>query len=460
MSRREIYSQISRAYSSSPFYSDVDRRKDRFQLYMIFASGAVQLRDSGLRNAPIDYYTTAMEDASILADFPGQTQIQNTHLVMLFASHHDVGIGNHWDLARQAVRTCIQHGYHRAAVKPADPISEQMRRRLFWCSFISDLHQSHSIGRPTAISEQDITIELPLDANDEEVEAGLVSSPSGYSEVTILIRHCHLRKLAERARRELYGIGAADRSYEEKAALARHLNAELEKWRDSSILTPFPTNSFQSHEYFQINFHRERMRIFLGLVIPVGMETPNAAVNIHFLRYCLESASEVVTCYQQLIRRDVLVTHWTFVQDILRSGFIILYCGIQILRGLRRQSDEDIGPIDSEILPMVNAIDTTRDILVEISRRWKTVTTHRVAFEQLSEQVKAIIQKSTQSRQQALSEIMPHGDTALPDLGVDFQWDFDLFNTNLDLPQAEGFGLSDMELNTVFGIDVNGMNWQ
>jgi hypothetical protein len=109
---------------------------------------------------------------------------------------------------------------------------------------------------------------------------------------------------------------------------------------------------------------------------------------------------------------------------------------------------------------MVNAIDTTRDILVEISRRWKTVTTHRVAFEQLSEQVKAIIQKSTQSRQQALSEIMPHGDTALPDLGVDFQWDFDLFNTNLDLPQAEGFGLSDMELNTVFGIDVNGMNWQ
>jgi hypothetical protein len=91
MSRREIYSQISRAYSSSPFYSDVDRRKDRFQLYMIFASGAVQLRDSGLRNAPIDYYTTAMEDASILADFPGQRQIQNTHLVMLFASHHDVG---------------------------------------------------------------------------------------------------------------------------------------------------------------------------------------------------------------------------------------------------------------------------------------------------------------------------------------------------------------------------------
>ena len=202
------------------------------------------------------------------------------------------------------------------------------------------------------------------------------------------------------------------------------------------------------------------MRIFLGLVIPVGMETPNAAVNIHFLRYCLESASEVVTCYQQLIRRDVLVTHWTFVQDILRSGFIILYCGIQILRGLHTHTNEELGPIDSEILPMVNAIDTTRDILLEISRRWKTVTTHRVAFEQLSEQVKGIIQKSTQSRQQVLSEIMPHGDTALPDLGADFQWDFDLFNTNLDLPQVEGFGLSDMELNTVFGIDVNGMNWQ
>ncbi|KAK5420093.1 hypothetical protein LTR06_001563 [Exophiala xenobiotica] len=172
MSRGEIYSQISRAYSSSPFYSDVDRRKDRFQLYMIFTSGAVQLRDSGLRNAPIDYYTTAMEDASILADFPGQTQIQNTHLVMLFASHHDVGIGNHWDLARQAVRTCIQHGFHRAAVKPADPISEQMRRRLFWCSFIIDLHQSHSIGRPSAISEQDITIELPLDAMTKRSRLG------------------------------------------------------------------------------------------------------------------------------------------------------------------------------------------------------------------------------------------------------------------------------------------------
>ncbi len=92
MKRSSTYDQLNRMYELQPSGSDQDRRKDRFQLYMIFASGAAQLSSTASQyHKPISYYATAMEDADILTEFPGLTQIQNNHLIMLFASLHPVG---------------------------------------------------------------------------------------------------------------------------------------------------------------------------------------------------------------------------------------------------------------------------------------------------------------------------------------------------------------------------------
>ena len=161
MRRSEVYSQLERVYTDTSSTDKQAKRNDKFQLNMIFATGSIHLGDKDISHPPPrDYQCTAMEEIDVFADLPGDQQIQNTLLLLLFLTQNDVGIGSHWDLSRQAIRICVENGYHKASASVSNPADEQMRRRLFWCSYVSERHQSYILGRPYVLHEDDITIEV------------------------------------------------------------------------------------------------------------------------------------------------------------------------------------------------------------------------------------------------------------------------------------------------------------
>jgi hypothetical protein len=73
-----------------------------------------------------------------------------------------------WDLIRFAMGVCIDFGLHRRNIKrfEEDPIHYQLRARTFWTAYSLERVISNSFGRPYSISDIDIDIDLPVDAED------------------------------------------------------------------------------------------------------------------------------------------------------------------------------------------------------------------------------------------------------------------------------------------------------
>lgn len=65
-----------------------------------------------------------------------------------------------WDLTRISMRICIENRYHKKSSMKLKPIEDQLRRRVFWTSYICDRHSSSMLGRPLAIEEDEIEVEV------------------------------------------------------------------------------------------------------------------------------------------------------------------------------------------------------------------------------------------------------------------------------------------------------------
>lgn len=188
MNRTQTYQQIERLYDNrSSLGSDLQRKNDLYQLFMLFAVSLPYSKRSSSSKSPIHYYASAMQYAEdVLSHTDGETQIQNTMLLLVFAHQHATGseyqhfsfvtlslsfllltlalhpVGSRWKLARQAMRICVQLGYHKAPSKPLDPVIEQRRRRLFWCCYVQERFAACGLGRPIAITDSDITVTVSM----------------------------------------------------------------------------------------------------------------------------------------------------------------------------------------------------------------------------------------------------------------------------------------------------------
>lgn len=74
--------------------------------------------------------------------------------------------GNMWDLTRVAMRICIENKYHKKCSPKLGILEDQLRRRAFWTCYICDRHSSSMLGRPLAIEDDDIEVEVYLAVHD------------------------------------------------------------------------------------------------------------------------------------------------------------------------------------------------------------------------------------------------------------------------------------------------------
>jgi hypothetical protein len=57
------------------------------------------------------------------------------------------------------MRTCIENSFHKSN-RTLPQLDEQVRRRVFWACYINDRHSSSVLGRPVALQDEDIEIEV------------------------------------------------------------------------------------------------------------------------------------------------------------------------------------------------------------------------------------------------------------------------------------------------------------
>lgn len=86
-----------------------------------------------------------------------------------------------WEIASTCMRLCVELELHLFPRIPVLTITEQHQRLIFWECYVMDRHASSTLGRPFAISDDNITVDLPVRFDDSEI-IGLpqraLSSPS------------------------------------------------------------------------------------------------------------------------------------------------------------------------------------------------------------------------------------------------------------------------------------------
>ncbi|KAL7786678.1 fungal-specific transcription factor domain-containing protein [Trichoderma ceciliae] len=459
MNKSQAYEQIERLYDNrSSSSSALERKNDLYQLFMIFAVGLPFSKRRASDKSPIHYYASAMQYAEeVLSHTDGETQIQNTLLLLVFAHQHATGIGSKWKLARQAMRICIQLGYHKAPSKPLDPVTEQRRRRLFWCCYVQERFAACGLGRPIAIADSDITVDMPDYVCLDDVQKGLDTNIPNGAEVAVLNRQAQLRRISAKVREQLYARrDATNASFQAKAEAAALLSSELEQWRivHAEISTiPHSPCIFHTREYMEVNFYREKLFIFSTLVVPTGQAVHLFKPDVAHLRHCLDPAVQIIFLYQTLLARGVKTTLWTWIQDILRSGFMILYCGIHISNILNGQ-DEAASSIATSQIPepssIIKALDDCRQMLKDISLKWTAVTPHWVAFDRLSCEVRKLIENSSLSGASLGRQGDGDDELALNPAMAQGLWD-----VPMDMSYWDDLLDGDVNMSEVFGFDMN-----
>lgn len=119
----------------------------------------------------------------------------------------------------------------------ADCLEIDMRRRLFWCTFVMELGLSHALGRPSILAthQDHIDVEFFEAVADEYItpEGILPGAPRPSLKKWIAIHFFKMRMLQLEIRRKLYQKKRPTPK-DDKDIWFLQMNAKLETWRDAS----------------------------------------------------------------------------------------------------------------------------------------------------------------------------------------------------------------------------------
>jgi hypothetical protein len=147
--------------------SETDQAK-LFQLHMVLAISArmTQLHLEMEKVCPDFYYSKAIRHMDRALQTPGLQRIQCLLLLVVYVlrSPHSISNLGSWHIVGVAIRYAVELGLHRkiksSDLSPEDCYRIQLRRRVFWSAYVLDRAISLTLGRPFALSEGDIDVDV------------------------------------------------------------------------------------------------------------------------------------------------------------------------------------------------------------------------------------------------------------------------------------------------------------
>lgn len=340
--------------------------QDYFRLFMVFAISSTTRYRAGLSSEhPYGYYLAAETYLGCIPIIKDVEAIQNLLLIARFGMYHHIGTSL-WEISQLCMRQCIEWRLHMRSSEDLNPITEQHRRRIFWECYVLDRYSSGILGRPFAIVESEISVPLPLDADDETVLNSSVTSldkiPNNSSneltELSVFIFCIKLRKISSRVHstfytgRSTHPYGAKDEEKPPNFESIGHVYAsffrfqkELDAWRSTSPAFPNPRSLYERPEWHDFLYEKDRLLLARGAIHNVPSR-PYACGGVakEMLSICYASATRVIELYADLMGKGAITWTRSYFQVIFTAGLTIIYSiNLDILRG---QDDAELDPTD------------------------------------------------------------------------------------------------------------------
>ena len=191
------------------------------------------------------HFASAVQSLDSILEFNDMRSVQALMLMAVYCLRDPVGPGA-WTCSRTALLIAIDHGLHRQT-KSLSRLSmhNELCKRLFWSCYAFDRQISIPMGRPFAISDRDIDIDLPLDIDENITENQLecldelLGSQIKSTSLTSFILIVRLRQIESDIQQTIYRV---DQSMAIQDSVVDDFLMRLEEWKS---LIPQDTRRFK-----------------------------------------------------------------------------------------------------------------------------------------------------------------------------------------------------------------------
>ncbi|KAF2161131.1 hypothetical protein M409DRAFT_28461 [Zasmidium cellare ATCC 36951] len=326
---------LQRVYGGSDASASAE---DLFRVNIVFAISSVTTYRRGTTHEhPYGYFRAAVQNLSNINLTGSLSGIQNMLLIARFARYYHIDCSI-WDMSRTCMRQCIALKLHRPPRKSLAPIDEQVLRNVFWECYLHDRYSSGILGRPYAIAEEDITVQLPVEVSETDLISAHVSSlddPSlqyftNPNEVSVFRFIVGLRRVIAKITNHFHRAHTSSSRPGRTLADAQrvradfdHLLNQLMQARSKAPIFDNPTSLYQRSEWYDFLFEKERLTLIRGALnqIPLdGFHPPQ-----ELLRSCLGCGINVIELYMALFSHGHITWMRSYFQILFTSGLSIMY---------------------------------------------------------------------------------------------------------------------------------------
>ena len=306
-SKEDFFASVEPLYSASD--PDQTMINAKFRALIVFGTAVLLLNRSD-PSVPISrsegYFAAAVQVLSHHSDSICTGDLEHLTSLLLIIQHSCFcsNLTAAWHFLGLATRLAVELNLHNEKlVSRLDPEAANMRRWLFWTTYVFERNLCVIIGRPFSIPDEAIETPLP-DASPDDPRRLLA------------IHFIRVRRLESELYITLHQKPPSNGAVLDPSAWINDMRRRLLEWHES--VPPYASQFASSH-------------IFTGYL-------HNAMVLLHYPSPFLPTASNEdlyklaehamgsIECYRQTFRAGELRFYWRTVHNLFRSGVAVVYC--------------------------------------------------------------------------------------------------------------------------------------
>ncbi|KAF2769755.1 hypothetical protein EJ03DRAFT_87887 [Teratosphaeria nubilosa] len=364
---------------------------ERAILHLIYAAGGRFLETTGETGdfRSEEHYSIATGMLDDVLRFHDIRSVQMLLLLAVYSLRAPKGPGA-WSFVGLAMRLAIDLGLHRRT--RGSQSGDERRRCVFWSAYCLDRQISIILGRPFAISDRDIDVELPVGSHEPATPTALVATTSSAMECFIHI--CRLRIIESHIQQSIYRVDRPTNSTEELDAFLD----QLEAWKlnipiDAQLAGP---GSINGQDYYMVYFYK-----CLRFLLHPHISAPDP--HLHYLERCVEACAGVCQTYKRLHQNVTVGFSLMALHSVFFAGLTLLYCSW-------------LAPKQIFTMRTVDHITSCSIVLYIIAERWPGARTYRDIFEIIRQSVAEAIEKGDYQPRFVIKSLEPEMQDALRDM--------------------------------------------
>ncbi|KAG5360165.1 Pyrimidine pathway regulatory protein 1 [Yarrowia sp. B02] len=315
-----------------------------------------QLHPVGVSEA---YHQAAMEHIDVAFASTNRLEALQAMLVLCLYSIMRPTSPGVWYTLSMALRLCIDLGLHieTASNKVSDGFDLDMRRRLFWCTYMLDRQICVYLGRPFGIPEDSIRVPFFSELDDSlivpqnNVDYSLMQSPGGVKSYKyIALAFARVRQIQAEIQRMMFEFTEVPRRFATFADWFHDVGVRLDEWMDSCPNTNLQTNCGFTTTFFALNYHQSRLLMY-------GVGPKNPSPTAYSLECVLEASKGIMTKYHSLHQIMSINYTWVAVHNLFIAGTCFLYAVYNsLVSGQQLISREDYETVSKQCVVVLDSL--------------------------------------------------------------------------------------------------------